>query len=89
MKMRVFRVKVQQDRMAAYQRLVQQHSVPWLATNEGLLAYYMGEPLGPDRDEFLVATLWQDLQGSQGLPAVCADETVRVEEMVADHSHGP
>ena len=89
---RVFRARIRQAKVAEFKRLVQEQSIPWLTSTNGLLAYFAGEPLDDDEREFVMVTLWRDLESLQGFvgenwktPVVTLDETPLVEEMVAHH----
>ena len=57
-----------------------------------MLGYFAGEPLGDDEREFVMVTLWRDLESLLGLvgenwktPVVTMDEAPLVEEMAASH----
>ena len=89
---RVFRAKIRKDKVADFQRMVKEQSIPWLKSTQGMLGYYAGAPLGEDEREFVMVTLWQDLDALKGFvgpswntPVVTADEAPLVEEMAAQH----
>ncbi len=89
---RVFRAKIRQGKAADFKRLVMEQSIPWLQRSEGMLAYFAGEPLGDDEQEFVMVTIWQDQNALKAFvgenwktPVVTIDEAPLVEEMVAHH----
>ena len=72
--------------------MVQEQSIPWLASTAGMLGYFAGEPLGDDETEYVMVTLWRDLESLQRFagekwktPVVTADAAPLVEEMMAYH----
>ena len=89
---RVFRAKIRPDMVADFKRMVQEQSIPWLTSTQGLRGYVAGGPLGDEEREFVMVTLWQGLEALKGFvgenwrtPVVTADEAPLVEEMVAHH----
>ena len=89
---RVFRARIRKERVAEFRQLVQEQSIPWLTSTEGMLGYFAGEPLAGDEREFVMVTLWRDLEALKGFageswktPVVTADEAPLVEDMVAHH----
>ena len=89
---RVFRARIRPGKIADFKQMVQEQSIPWLTSTEGMLGYFAGQPLGDDEREFVMVTLWRDLDSLRGFvgenwktPVVTADEAPLVEEMVAHH----
>lgn len=89
---RVFRARIRNEKVSEFKRMVQEQSIPWLVSTDGMLGYFAGEPLGDDEREFVMVTLWRDLESLKGFvgenwktPVVTADEAPLVEEMVAYH----
>ncbi len=89
---RVFRARIRPDKVADFKRMVQEQSIPWLISTEGMLGYFAGEPLDEDEREFVMVTLWRDVGSLKGFvgehwktPIVTADEAPLVEEMAAHH----
>lgn len=89
---RVFRARIRPGKVAEFKRMVQEQSIPWLTSTNGMLGYWAGEPRGDDEREFVMMTLWRDLESLKGFvgenwqtPVVTADEAPLVEEMVAHH----
>ena len=63
---RVFRARIRQDKVSEFKRLVQEQSIPWLKRTDGLLGYFAGEPLDEKEREFVMVTLWRDLDALKG-----------------------
>lgn len=89
---RVFHARIRKDKVTEFKRRVQEQSIPWLMSTDGMLGYFAGEPLGADEREFVMVTLWRDLDALKGFvgenwktPVVTADEAQLVEEMAAHH----
>jgi quinol monooxygenase YgiN len=89
---RIFRAKIRESQVSAFKRMVQEQSIPWLESSEGMLGYFPGEPFGDNKQEFVMITLWRDLEslkafaGSQwDNPVVTQDEEPLVEKMFAEH----
>jgi quinol monooxygenase YgiN len=89
---RVFRAKIKADKVSDFKRMVQEQSIPWLTSTAGMLGYFAGEPIAEEEPEFVMVTLWQDLDALKEFvgenwqtPIVTADEAPLVEEMAAHH----
>ena len=89
---RVFRAKIKADKVPDFKRMVQEQSIPWLRSATGMLGYFAGEPIAAEEHEFVMVTLWRDLDALKEfvgenwqIPVVTADEAPLVEEMVAHH----
>ena len=92
---RIFRAKIREDKVAEFKRMVQGQSIPWLEKSDGMLGYFPGEPFGENSREFVMVTLWRDLDSLQAFagddwatPVVTEDEAPLVEAMFADHYLG-
>ena len=92
---RIFRAKIRKDRVSEFKRMVQDQSIPWLKSSEGMLGYFSGEPFDENTGEFVMITLWRDLESLQAFagpdwdkPVVTEDEAPLVEAMFADHYIG-
>ena len=57
---RVFRVWIKEGRAGDWQRMVEEHSIPWMKAQPGCVAFYPGKPLEPDGLEFSMTSLWTD-----------------------------
>jgi len=89
---RVFRASIREGREADFRRMVQEQSIPWLEGSDGMLGYIAGEPLPDSPSEFLMVTLWRDMDALRAFageswetPVVTPDEEPLVEAMFADH----
>ena len=92
---RVFRVRIREGFQAEFKRLVQEQSIPWLKKSDGMLGCIPGEPFGPDKQEFLMISMWRDLESLRAFagenwddPVVTADEAPLVDAMSAEHFLG-
>src|SRR5262245_5257390 len=90
--MRVLRAKVKAGRLKDYQRLCEEKSFPHLHATPGLVALHRGAPLVSQPDEFVVVTVWRDLEALVGLAGehwrevvVLPGEAELVEEMAVEH----
>ena len=68
--LRIFRVRVRQGRAAEFKRMVQEQSIPWLERSDGMLGYFPGEPLDDSSHEFVMVTLWRNVEALKDV--VCA-----------------
>ena len=89
---RVFRARIRPGKVPDFKLMVQEQSIPWLTSSEGMLGYFAGEPLSEDEREFVMVTLWRDIGALEKFvgenwktPVVTAEEAPLVEEMVAYH----
>ena len=89
---RVFRARIREGRLADFKRMVREQSIPWLEASDGMLGYYPGEPLSESSHEFVMVTLWRDVEALVAFagdewdtPVVTEDEAPLVEEMFAHH----
>ncbi len=72
--------------------MVQEQSIPWLESSDGMLGYFSGAPLTENAREFVMITLWRDQDALEAFagsdwesPVVTEDEASLVEAMFADH----
>ena len=89
---RIFRAKIRKNQISKFKRMVQEQSIPWLESSEGMLGYFPAEPFGKNEQEFVMITLWRDLDALEAFagtdwdnPVVTEDEAPLVEAMFADH----
>ena len=59
---RVFRARLRPGKRAAYDRLCRTVSLPLMRAQEGCLAVSIGEPTPARPDEFVVVSVWRDLE---------------------------
>ena len=90
--LRVFRARIPKARVADFKKMVQEQSIPWLEKSDGMLGYFPGEPYGANKRDFMMVTLWRDLDALKAFagqdwdnPVVTDDEAPLVEAMFADH----
>ncbi len=90
--LRVFRARIHEDRVADFKKMVQEQSIPWLEKSDGMLGYFPGEPYGANKRDFMMVTLWRDLDALKAFagqdwdnPVVTDEEAPLVEAMFADH----
>lgn len=89
---RVFRARIRKGCIEEFRQLVRTQSIPWLRESEGMLGYFPGEPIENSDREFVMITLWRDLESVRKFagtrwdrPVVTEDEKPLVEAMYADH----
>ena len=89
---RIFRAKIRENQVTEFKRMVQEQSIPWLESSEGMLGYFSGEPFGDNEQEFVMITLWRDLESLKAFagpdwdnPVVTEDEKPLVGEKFAEH----
>lgn len=58
---RVFRARVRTGQAAEFKQQVREVSVPLVRAQKGMLMYLAGEPLPSETDEFVMVTLWDNL----------------------------
>jgi quinol monooxygenase YgiN len=88
---RIFRARVLPGKHDQWQQQVEDHSITWLASQEGMLGYFPGKPHGDERD-FVMVSLWQDIAalekavGENWSQAILfEDEASLVEEVSIEH----
>lgn len=59
--LRVFRATAKPGKSEEFRGMLERLSVPMVKAAEGMLGYYVGEPVDPAIPEFTVTTMWQDL----------------------------
>jgi quinol monooxygenase YgiN len=62
MVIRLFRGRVKTENLKSLDKLLADVTLPLLQKWEGLVCYHVGRPMAPDANEFLVLTVWKDLQ---------------------------
>ena len=91
---RIFRAKIKQGHVSTFKSMVQEQSIPWLEKSDGMLNYYPGEPYSESTREFVMISIWRDIESLKAFagedwenPVVTEDEAPLVEAMSADHYH--
>jgi quinol monooxygenase YgiN len=89
---RIFRAKIRQGQVSAFKRMVQEQSIPWLESSDGMLDYFPGEPFSESDREFVMISIWRDIDALKSFagtdwenPVVTQDEAPLVEAMSANH----
>jgi hypothetical protein len=86
---RVFGVRIRKGREATFKNMVQEQSIPWLEQSDGMMGYFPGEPLSESSREFVMDTLWQDVEAFAAeqwkTPVVTEDDAPLSEETSAQH----
>lgn len=58
----VFRARVQPGKRDDFERMVVDVSTPLVEAQKGLVARYSGRPTGSNTDEFVMVSVWKDLE---------------------------
>src|SRR5437868_15350266 len=89
---RVFRAKVWPGQQAEFKAMVEQLSVPLICSQQGLLAYYPGQPMTCGPDEFVMVTVWESLDALKAFagedwrsPVISGEEFLLLEAACVDH----
>ena len=90
--LRIFTARIRAGREAEFERMVREQSIPWLEASDGMLGYLPGKPRDEGQSEFVMVTLWKDIESLEKFagpdwqtPVVTGEETPLVEEMHAVH----
>jgi len=59
---RIFLVRIKQGKMEEWQQKVEEHSIPWMRQQQGLIAYYPGKPIDHQSCEYSMTSIWQDIK---------------------------
>ena len=59
---RVFRARVQPGKAAEFRKFFASEALAFVQAQKGLVRAEIGWPLSPDDDEFLMITVWHDLE---------------------------
>ncbi len=57
---RLFHAKVRSGKQAEFRKTLELLSIPNIQSKQGMVAFYPGQPVGPDGDEFVLVTIWKD-----------------------------
>ena len=66
---RVFHAKVRPGKQAEFKKTLELLALPNIQYRNGMIAFYPGQPVGPNSNEFVLVTIWKD---ASGLDAVSA-----------------
>ncbi|MCB1494216.1 MAG: antibiotic biosynthesis monooxygenase [Bauldia sp.] len=90
---RIFRVWVKAGCAADWQRMVEEHSIPWMRSQAGCVAFFAGKPLEPDGLEFSMTSVWTDTDaikravGENWQEAILFGDEARIAERVEMHHY--
>lgn len=59
---RVFRAKVRQNKRPDFEAKVKELSIPLVRSQKGLVAFFSGRPMASNPQEFVMVTVWKDLE---------------------------
>ncbi len=64
---RLFSAKVCPGKQAEFKKVLELLSLPEIQSKKGMIAFYPGQPLGPDSNEFILVTVWKNQPGKENL----------------------
>ena len=70
---RLVHVKVKPGKQADFRQVMELLSVPEIQARKGMIAFYPGQPLGPDSPDFMLVTVWK---GRKGVEIGCSEEWI-------------
>jgi hypothetical protein len=59
---RIFRVWVQNGKQEEWRHMVEEHSIPWMKSQNGILAFYPGMPINAVDHEFSMTSIWTSVE---------------------------
>ncbi len=62
---RLFHAKVRPGKQADFKKILELLSLPEIQSQKGMIAFYPGQPLGPESNEFILVTVWKRQNGSE------------------------
>ncbi|MEI8132250.1 MAG: hypothetical protein WCG34_07445 [Leptolinea sp.] len=60
MVIRVFHAQARPGKNAEFKKCLEILSLPNIRNRNGMVAFYPGQPAGPNSDEFILVTVWRD-----------------------------
>jgi quinol monooxygenase YgiN len=57
---RLFHAKVRSGKQAEFKKVLELLSLPSIQSRKGMIAFYPGQPLGANQNEFVLVTVWKD-----------------------------
>jgi heme-degrading monooxygenase HmoA len=67
---RVFRARTHPGKQADFERKVKELSIPLVQSQKGLLAFFSGRPMTSSPDEFVMVTIWKDLESLKAFAGI-------------------
>ena len=80
---RLIHVKVRSGNQTKFRQVLEMLSVPEIQARKGIIAFYPGQPLGPESNEFILVTVWK---GRKGVEIGCSEEWI---EKIIPHEAMP
>jgi quinol monooxygenase YgiN len=80
---RLFRGQVKPEMLSSLDQVLSEVTIPLIKGRPGLVSYYVGKPMEPNPNEFLVLTVWTDLQALKAFAGERWQESVIPERMAA------
>lgn len=62
---RVFRARIHSERVKEFEQFFLETALPMIKAQRGMIAVTVGLPMAPTPNEFLMVTVWQDLEALQ------------------------
>ncbi len=62
---RIFSAKVRPGKQAEFKQVLELLSLPEIQSKKGMIAFYPGQPLGPESNEFILVTVWKNQKGTE------------------------
>ncbi len=89
---RVFRARVYPDKHDEYEQLLHERAIPLMQAEEGMLGVQIGLPMEPTPNEYVIITLWRDLDALTHFtgekwhePVILDDAANLIEEASVSH----
>lgn len=57
---RVFHARVRAGKQAEFKRVLEMLALPNIQYRNGMIAFYPGQPVGPNLDQFVLVTVWKN-----------------------------
>jgi quinol monooxygenase YgiN len=77
---RLLHAKVRAGKQADFKRILEVLSLPTVQKRKGMIAFYPGQPVGKNGDEFVLVTVWKDLKGMEAYSLEQWAKTILPEE---------
>lgn len=65
MVIRLFHARVRPGKQAEFRKTLELLSIPNIQSKQGMIAFYPGQPVGPNGEEFVLVTIWKDQAAEQ------------------------
>jgi len=90
--LRVFRARLKPGARQAFEKLVNDVSIPLLRAQSGMVTLHVGRPLPEYPDEFVLVSVWTDLDSLKAFageawdqPLITPGEAVLIQESTVQH----